>query len=120
MAEESLYERLGGRAAIESVVDEFYDRVLADEDVNHHFEDVDMEALRNHQKLFIESVTGGPAEYDGREMADAHAGLGITEAEFDVVAEHLDGALAAHDVPDDDREAVLSQVAGLKPAIVSA
>jgi hemoglobin len=115
----TLYDRLGGEVAVEAVVDDFYERVLADDRVNHHFEGVDMDDLRAHQRQFIASAAGGPVEYDGREMAAAHAALGITDAEFGVVAEHLSAALAANGVADADREALLDEVAALQPAIVS-
>jgi hemoglobin len=116
----SLYERLGGQAAIDAVVDEFYDRVLADERVAHHFAGVDVAALRAHQKRFVAAAAGGPDAYDGRDMAAAHEGLDITAEEFAVVADHLDAALAAKGVSEADREALLSEVAALEPAVVSA
>jgi hemoglobin len=120
MSNGTLYERLGGEGGIDAVVDDFYDRVLADERVDHHFEDVDVTALRAHQKQFVAAAAGGPVEYDGREMAAAHAGLDITGAEFDVVVGHLEAALVANGASEADREALLSEVASLEPAVVSA
>jgi len=120
MSEETLHERLGGQAAIDLVVDEFYDRVLADESLAPHFEDTDTAALRDHQKEFITFVTGGAEEYEGPDMATAHADLGITDEAFGRVAEHLDASLRACDVADEDREELMGAVAGLQDAIVSA
>jgi hemoglobin len=117
--DETLYDRLGGDAAVEVVVDDFYDRVLADDRVNHHFEGVEMDALKAHQRAFIASAAGGPVEYEGRDMAAAHAHLGITDEEFGIVAEHLSAALANNGVADEDRDALLGDVAALQPAIVS-
>ncbi|MFC7137414.1 group I truncated hemoglobin [Halobaculum litoreum] len=116
----TLYERLGGDDAIATVVDDFYDRMLDDDRVRHYFDDVDMERQRRHQTLFLASVAGGTDAYDGADMATAHEDLGITDREFGIVAEHLDAALADAGVDEADREAVLSEVAALKPAIVSA
>ncbi|WP_380678450.1 group I truncated hemoglobin [Salinigranum sp. GCM10025319] len=113
----TLYDRLGGRDGIEAVVETFYDRVLDDDRVNGHFEGMAMDDLRAHQSAFLTGVTGGPDEYDGREMRAAHAGLDLNESEFDVV-EHLDRALAAHGVVESDREAVLDEVQALKPAVL--
>ena len=118
MSETSLYDRLGGEPTIGAVVDKFYDRVLADESVAHYFDDVDMSNQRSHQTEFLSAVTGGPMTYGGEEMADAHAGMGITNAEFDAVAEHLDAALWEFDVDDDDREAVLDAVETYRDGIV--
>ncbi|MFC6939489.1 group 1 truncated hemoglobin [Salinirubellus sp. GCM10025818] len=118
MSEATVFDRMGGHEAVESVVDEFYDRVLNDERVLHHFEGTDTTALRAHQVQFISAVTGGPVEYTGLDMREAHRGMGITDEEFDVVAEHLDRALAENGVSGADRERVLTEVESLRPEIV--
>lgn len=117
---ETLYERLGGKESIAAVVDRFYDRMLDDERVSHHFEDVDMQQQRAQQTLFLCSLTGGPVEYTGEDMEPAHDHLGITEAEFDVTVDHLEAALEAFDVPERERTEVLEAVAGFRADIVSA
>lgn len=116
--DETVFDRLGGRESVTSVVDDFYDRVLSDERVIHHFEDSDTDELRAHQVQFISAVTGGPVEYSGDDMREAHRGMGITDHEFDVVAEHLDTALAENGASDEDREQVLATVEELRPEIV--
>ena len=113
-----MFDRVGRDEAVESVVDDFYDRVLNDERVVHHFEGTDTTALRAHQVQFISAVTGGPVEYTGQDMREAHRGMGITDEEFDVVAEHLDRALAENGVSDEDCDRVLAEVEGLRPEIV--
>ncbi|MFC4540919.1 group 1 truncated hemoglobin [Halosolutus amylolyticus] len=118
--DDSLYERLGGEDGIAAVVDDFYDRVVADEQVAHYFEDVDMQKQRAHQAQFISSVAGGPVEYTGAEMEAAHADLDIGPADFEAIATHLDDALAAFDVAEDDRQTVLAEIARYRGAIVTA
>ncbi|TKX78278.1 group 1 truncated hemoglobin [Halorubrum sp. SD626R] len=120
MPDATLYDRLGGEPAVGAVVTEFYDRVLADDDVSHHFEDVDMSEQRSHQTKFLSAVTGGPMQYEGDDMEASHGGMGITAAEFDAVAGHLDDALREFDVDDADREAVLEAVEGFRDDIVEA
>lgn len=114
----SLYDRLGGRGAIEDVVGAFYDRVLSDESVNHHFEDTDVTRLRAHQVQFVSAVTGGPVECAGDDTRAAHEGRGITDAEFDAVADHFDAALEANGASEEDRERVSAEVEALRPEIV--
>lgn len=114
----TLYERLGGRDAIEAVVDEFYDRVLTDPQLASYFSDVDMDQQRTHQTAFISAVAGGPAEYDGDDMREAHDHLDLSAADFASVAGHLDDALAACGVDDEDREAVMAEVASLESAVL--
>jgi hemoglobin len=120
MTTETLYDRLGGEAGIDAVVDEFYDRVLTDDRLGPYFEGVDTDTLHDHQAKFISHVAGGPVEYDGRDMAAAHARLTVTDEDFDRVAEHLEASLRAFDVSADDREELLEAVASLRADIVSA
>lgn len=116
--ESTLYERLGGRDAIASVVDDFYDRLLDDDRVAGFFEDVDMTRQRAHQTQFLSTVTGGPVEYDGAEMHEAHDHLDITDEDYDVVGTHLGEALADAGVPEEDRAAVMDEVEALRDPIV--
>ena len=116
---DALYDRLGGREGIAAVVETFYDRVLADERLDEHFEGMEMDDLRAHQTAFLSAVTGGPDDYSGREMRAAHATLDLDESDFDAVAGHLDEALAAHGVSRADRAAVLDEVRSLKPAVLN-
>ena len=61
----TLYERLGGREAIGAVVDEFYDRVLSDDRINHFFEETDVTSTE--RRLDREPRPGdGPADRPAR------------------------------------------------------
>lgn len=79
---ESIFERYGGFAAIRRVVSEFYDRALDSQVIGHHFEDVDMKRLLDHQARFISYVTGGPASYTDEHLRRVHGRLGISTEEF--------------------------------------
>lgn len=116
----TLYERLGERDAIEAVVDRFYERVLTDADLKPHFEGVDVDALRRHQVTFLSAVTGGPAEYAGRDMRAAHDHLDLTDEDFDAVATHLDRTLREFEVDVGSRTEVLDAVGDLRSEIVTA
>ncbi|MDS0298453.1 group 1 truncated hemoglobin [Halogeometricum sp. S1BR25-6] len=118
MSEETLYHRLGGRDAIASVVDVFYDRVLADDRLEPYFEDVDMTKQRAHQTQFIAAMAGGPGEYDGGEMEEVHEGMGIDHEAYDAIEEHLDAALAEHDVPAAERADVEAAIESFRDDIV--
>ena len=90
----SIYEQLGQENGIRTAVDDFYRRVLADPELAAYFDGVDMAGLRAHQTKLLVQVTGGPAQYEGRELAEAHSGLGITSADFERVVAHLGATLA--------------------------
>ena len=116
--EQSLYEKLGGKEAISAVVDNFYDRILADDSINHFFANTDMEKQRRHQAAFISFALGGPNQYSGTSMEKAHAGMNLQPEHFNAVANHLAAALADFKVSPADIDAVISQVATLKDSIL--
>ena len=96
----SLYERIGGDAAVDAAVDVFYKKVLSDDSISHFFETTDMDAQREKQKKFLSLAFGGPNDYSGKDMSAAHAGLdGINEAHFAAVAGHLQATLEELGVP---------------------
>ena len=119
MSDPTLYERLGGEDAISAVVDEFYDRLLADDSVAHFFEETDMQKQRAHQTQFLSAVAGGPVDYSGADMKAAHEHLEIREPHFETIATHLDETLASFDVGDREREEVLEAVSSYKEDIVT-
>jgi len=93
---ESLYDRLGGAAAVDAAVDKFYEKVLADERINSFFANTDMTAQRGKQKAFLTVAFGGPANYSGKDMRKGHAHLlkdGLNDSHFDAVAENLQTTL---------------------------
>jgi hemoglobin len=99
--QQSDYEAVGGGQAIRAVVDRFYELVVGDPRLTSFFEGVDMPALKRHQALLVSQVMGGPAEYDGRSLKDAHAQLNIGNGDFDAVVQHLVDTLNEFKVPQD-------------------
>jgi hemoglobin len=93
---ESLFERLGGQSAVNAAVDIFYRKVLTDERVSHFFDDIDMTQQILKQKGFLTMVFGGPNQYSGKNLCDAHAPLlqrGLNDTHVDIVIEHLRASL---------------------------
>lgn len=90
----TLFERIGGEAAVDAAVDVFYGKVLADDRINEFFENLDMVAQANKQKSFLTVAFGGPNNYSGKDMRAGHAHLGLTDMHFDAVVEHLGATLA--------------------------
>ena len=89
----TLYEKLGGAAAVDLAVETFYSKVLADERVQHFFAHTDMQQQKQHQKDFMTYAFGGAQHWNGRPMRDAHkelvAEMGLTDSHFDAIAEDL-------------------------------
>ncbi len=98
----SLYERIGGAAAVEAAVDVFYDKVLNDYRINRFFDGIDMSAQAVKQKAFFTLAFGGPNTYTGQDLRSAHAGLvkmGLGNDHFNAVMEHLGATLQELNVP---------------------
>ena len=115
---QSVYHEIGGQSAVEAVVEDFYDRVLSDEQLIPYFDGMDMDELRAHQIQFISSVAGGPVEYSGADMREAHAHLDIDEADFEAVGAHLETALRTNGVSEENIEEIMGEVVALKDPIL--
>lgn len=101
---DTLYEKIGGEAAVNAAVDIFYRKVLADDRINSFFEDVDMDQQAAKQKAFLTMAFGGPHNYSGKDMRDGHAHLverGLNDSHFDAVMENLGATLKELNVPDE-------------------
>lgn len=92
----TLYEQLGGAAAIDTAVDIFYRKMLSDDRVAHFFDDIDMDVQAAKQKGFLTMVLGGPHNYTGTNMRDGHKHLiarGLNDTHVDIVLAHLGDTL---------------------------
>ena len=69
----SLYDQLGGEAAVNAAVDIFYRKVLSDYRINRFFDSSDMEKQAAKQRAFLTMAFGGPNNYTGTDMRTAHA-----------------------------------------------
>ena len=91
--EASLYQQIGGKAAMDAAIEIFYKKVLADNRIKHFFDDVDMVRQSAKQKQFLSAAFGGPIPWDGKDMRKAHAKLTLNDSHFNAVAENLKATL---------------------------
>jgi len=120
-AQRTLYERLGGYNAISAVVDDFEDRLFADPEVGKYFVGMGTdtrELFKQKTKNLVCNVTGGPCKVISRSAKTTHAGLGITNAEFDIVAGHLSDVLDKYKVPAAEHKELMDIIATLRKDIV--
>ena len=114
----SLFDRLGGKAAISAVVVDFRTRVAKDARINAKFARTDIPRL---DAMLIDQVceaTGGPFRYTGRNMRDAHQGMKVTTGEFNGLVEDLVATLNAFKVPKAEQDELLGILGPLKTEIV--
>jgi truncated hemoglobin YjbI len=123
MAEENptLYERLGGEAAVDAAVDRFYVKVLADTSISPFFEGLDMKRQARKQKAFLTVAFGGPNRYSDRAMGAAHAKAredGLNDAHYDAVVGHLAETLGELGVSDADIQEVRAVTESVRDEIL--
>ena len=113
-----LYERLGGKEGITAVVKDFVANVGADTRINAMFANADLGALETKLIDQICAASGGPCTYTGKNMKEAHAGMGVTEAHFNALVEDLVKSLDKFKVPAREKGELLGVLGPMKGAIV--
>ena len=119
----SLYERLGKKKAITAVVDEFVNIVAADGRINSFFKKTasDPKVLASFKGKLVDQIcqgTGGPCKYKGKDMKSAHMGMGISGGDFGALVEDLIAALNKFNVPEAEKNELLSILGPMKGDIV--
>ena len=117
----SLYERLGGEAAVEAAVVRFYDKIMNDPSLAGFFEHLHLGAQINKQIAFMKMAFGGPNTYTGRDLRTAHAKLvarGLSDVHFDAVAGYLAETLIELGVTEEVRNDVLAIVGSTREDVL--
>lgn len=118
---DTLYRRLGGAWAVDVAVELFYRKVLWDERIAHFFDDVDMDRQIAKQVGFLSLAFGGPSNYSGQELAQAHQHLlarGMTDAHVDIVLELLADTLRLMGASEDDIAEVAKIAEGMRDDVM--
>lgn len=116
----SIYEAIGGRTAVAAAVDRFYRRLAADPVLGPFFPDGVGARHRAYVVTVLGEALGGPERYRGPDIAAAHRGLAIGDAHFDRAAAHLAASLGELDVPRHLADRIVTIVAELRQAVVTA
>jgi hemoglobin len=119
-----LWDRLGGEAAVKLVIHDFVVAAAGDKAVNFlrdgqfKLDAKGVERLEQYLVELVSATTGGPLKYTGRDMKSTHAGMKITDAEFDALAGHLIATLKKYDVPKAEIDELVGIVASTRKDIV--
>ena len=122
--QQSLYDRLGGLASISVVVSDFIDALVPDAVLNANpaidaaRKRVPAPYLKYHVTAMVCQATGGPCQYQGRGMKEAHARLNITEQEWDRMVTIFKEVLSKYKVPAKETQELLDIVGTTKADIV--
>lgn len=114
----SLYERLGEMEGISQIVEDLILLHHKNPDIGHFFEGVDDDNLAKHVVAFFAAGTGGPANYQGRDMTTTHATMNMTDADFDSAIADTVKVLEANGIDVDSQADVVAILESLRPAIM--
>jgi hemoglobin len=119
----TLYERLGGTAGIRELVDSIAGAHLENSRIAARFlpltkDPAKLEATLGHLRTFMEAGSGGPAEYAGRSMEEAHAGMNVSDEEYMAAIDDVMGALVKHGKDETTQKDVLYILYQIRPTIV--
>ncbi|MDH3351965.1 MAG: group 1 truncated hemoglobin [Gammaproteobacteria bacterium] len=114
----TLYERLGGWDGINQVVRDTIARHHDNPAISHFFENVDDEQLAAHVTAFFAAGTGGPSKYEGRDMTSAHAGMKMSDADFDSAVADVLSAVDQNGVGAVEKSEVAAILESLRPAVM--
>jgi len=121
--DKTLYDNLGKKKGITSVVDDFVGRCASDTRINSFFKATaaDPKRLAKFKMNLVDQIcqaSGGPCKYTGKSMKEAHAGMGISTADFNALVEDLVAALDKFKVAEADKNALLGVLGPMKSDIV--
>jgi hemoglobin len=111
---DSLYADLGGEAGITDIVDQFLYRLASNEKVVHFFQNSNIDRFRTQIISHLSHISGGPFEYTGDTMRDAHAGMVINQSHFNSVAETLLLSMEDLGYPSSIGNRLVARLAGLE------
>ena len=117
----SLYKRLGGREGIAIVVGDFTANMAADPRVNERFKGMKPAEVEKFKSTLADQIcdaTGGPCSYLGKDMKTTHAGMKITEGEWNATVENLVKALDKNNVTAGAKQELLGALGPMKKDIV--
>ena len=117
----TLYQRLGGYDSIAAVSDEFIGRLATDDQEKRFFIGFSNDSKMRIRQLLVDLVcksTGGPCYYLGRDMKTAHAGSGVTKADWDRSLKIFGEVLNKFQVPEKEQQELAALLLPLEKDIV--
>ncbi|NMZ69827.1 hemoglobin [Pseudomonas peli] len=115
---DSLYRELGEQAGITRIVEGMLLNIAADPRIVRHFENIDIERLRDKLVEQICVEAGGPCTYTGDSMEESHKGQNLTPSDFNALVENLQEAMSAQNVPMPAQNRLLARLAPMRAQVI--
>lgn len=114
----SIYDALGGEPGLQGVIDDLATRLAADPLLGPLFDGIDHEVLQRHRVSYLAAVLGGPEQYLGQSMRDAHRPFRLTDEHMDRFLQLAAESLEAAEVAPEPARALLDLLDRLRPVVV--
>ncbi len=118
LEELSLYDRIGGKPAVKKAVDVLHRKIIADPEINHFFENVDITSQIERQTAFLSMIFGNKDyQYSPFDLRESHKHLveiGLNDTHFDRLVGHLNASLNELEVPNHEIESILEMVESMR------
>jgi hemoglobin len=118
-AEDALYHDLGERTGIAKIVDDATANFLSDDRIKATFDNTNIDRFKGMLTDQLCVVAGGPCEYKGRSMSDAHKGLHLTDYDFNSLVEDLQKGMDEAGVPFATQNRLLARLAPMQHDVVT-
>ena len=118
-AEDALYKDLGERPGIAKIVDDATANFLADDRIKATFDNTNIDRFKGLLTDQLCVVAGGPCQYKGRSMHDAHKGLHLTDHDFNALVEDLQKGMDEAGVPFPIQNRLLARLAPMHRDVVT-
>jgi hemoglobin len=119
-----LWDGLGGEQVLAKAVDRFIDLATTDPKVNYSrggrypINDATLRFSKRAALEFISAATGGPYRYSGKTIREIHAGMEITDQEFDAITANFRRALEENGVSQEMVQLAVGRVNATRSYIV--
>jgi hemoglobin len=119
LADDPLFHDLGGRDGISTIVDDATANFLSDPRIKATFDNTNMDRFKGNLTDQLCVVAGGPCEYKGHSMSEAHKGLHLTNADFNALVEDLQAGMDKAGVPFATQNRLLARLAPMQHDVVT-
>lgn len=115
---DTVFQRLGGFAAVSRVVSDFYSEVLDDDLLSPYFSGIDMARQIDHQTKFVASLMGGPASFTDEHLGRVHAHLKITPQAFNRMIVVFRETLEDHGLDETDIGSIIAEMNARRHVVI--
>lgn len=119
MADDQLFQALGGKTGLVKLMDDFMLRLLADPRTEVHFKQANQPRVKEQLVDQFCVLSGGPCVYKGADMKLVHRALDITKSDFNALVEVLQAAMDAQGIAFRAQNQLLAKLAPMHRDVIT-